>query len=77
VPLESLVDAMRYQLEEKQTPSVDGSKVLPFDTLSAELFYPDRKENKATTKIAKKMIAELPNCLLEEFRDTSKQPWII
>ena len=72
VPLEPLVDAMRYQFEEKQTPRIDGSKVLPFDTLNAELFYPDRKENKATTSTVTKMAVELASCLREEFRDTKK-----
>ena len=38
VPLDPLVDAMKYQLEDKQTPSLDGSKALPFDQLNAELF---------------------------------------
>ena len=44
-PLEPLDDAMAYQYERKQTPAVDGSKVLPFDQLNAELFYLNRKEN--------------------------------
>ena len=72
VPLEPLVDAMKYQYEEKQTPAVDGSKVLPFDQLNAELFYPDQKENKATTDTAKKMAVELSNCLLQELKDPTK-----
>jgi hypothetical protein len=30
---------MSYQSEVKQTPAIDGSKVLPYDQLNAELFY--------------------------------------
>jgi len=36
--------------ETKQTHSLDGSSVLPFDLLKAELFYPSRKENVATNE---------------------------
>ena len=38
VPLEPLEEAMSYQYEVKQTSAVDGSKVLPFDKLNAEIF---------------------------------------
>jgi hypothetical protein len=72
VPLEPLVEAMKYQYEVKSTPAVDGSKVLPFDQLNAELFYPDRKENKATTETVTKMAVELANCFLKELRDPTK-----
>ena len=40
-PLEPLVEAMKYKFEDKITPAVDGSKVLPYDQLNAELFYPE------------------------------------
>ena len=30
-PLPPLEEAMQYQYEVKQTPALDGSKVLPFD----------------------------------------------
>ena len=72
VPLEPLVDAMEYQFEKKQTPALDGSKVLPFDQLNAELFYPDRDENKDTTDTATGMAVELAKCMLEELRDPHK-----
>ena len=49
-PLPPLEEAMQYQYEVKQTPALDGSKVLPFDQLNAELFYPTRKENIDTNK---------------------------
>ena len=42
VPLPPLVEAMTYQYGKKQTNAIDGSKVLPFDQLNAELFYPKR-----------------------------------
>jgi hypothetical protein len=40
---------MKYQYEMKQTNALDGSKVLPFDLLNAEIFYPERQENKDST----------------------------
>ena len=43
VHFEPLEEAMSYQYEVKQTPAVDGSKVLPFDKLNAEIFYPTRR----------------------------------
>src|SRR6056300_1299243 len=72
VPLESLEDAMKYQFEEKQTSALDGSKVLPFDQLNAELFYPDRKENKETTGMVELMAIEVAKCMLQELRDPDK-----
>ena len=39
-PLNALEDAMHYQYEEKQTPTIAGSKALPMDQLNAQLFYP-------------------------------------
>jgi hypothetical protein len=72
VPLEPLVEAMNYQFKEKQTPALDGSKVLPFDKLNAELFYPDRKENKATNELLKSMAVEVAECMLQELRDPAK-----
>ena len=72
VPLEPLEDAMKYQFEEKQTSALDGSKVLPFDQLNAELFYPDRKENKETTGMVELMAIEVAKCMLQELRDPDK-----
>jgi hypothetical protein len=48
-PLPPLQEAMKYQYEMKQTNALDGSKVLPFDLLNAEIFYPERQENKDST----------------------------
>ena len=56
----------------QQTPAIDGKKVLPFDTLNAELFYPQREKNKDTTKLLKEMAVEVGKCLLTEFCDPKK-----
>jgi hypothetical protein len=50
---------------------------LPFDQLTAELFYPTRKENIDTNEIVKVMACELAECLLEELSDPKKQSLII
>ena len=71
-PLEPLVEVMKYKFEEKMTTAVDGSKVLPYDQLNAELFYPEREENKATTTLVEKMAVELAVCMLQELRDPKK-----
>jgi hypothetical protein len=71
-PLPPLRDAMEFTFEHKQTPAMDGHKVLPFDTLNAELFYPQREENKDTTKLVHDMAVEVAKCLLQEFRDPKK-----
>ena len=48
------------------------SRVLPYDKINAELFYPDRDENKQTTGWVHKMAVEAAQCLLEELRDPKK-----
>jgi len=58
--------------ETKQTHSLDGSSVLPFDLLKAELFYPSRKENVATNETVQKMAVEMATCFLIELRDPKK-----
>ena len=63
---------MQFSFEEKKTETIDGSKVLPFDILNAELFYPEREENKQTDDLVKKMAVEVANCLLTELRDPKK-----
>jgi hypothetical protein len=72
IPLQPLEDAMKYQYEIRQTPAVDGSKVLPFDRLNAELFYPTREENIATNEMVKVMACEVAECMLDELRDPKK-----
>ena len=54
------------------TPAIDGSKVLPFDRLKAELFYPEREENIATTNTVPKMAVEIADCLIAELTDPKK-----
>jgi hypothetical protein len=71
-PLPPLEDAMKYQFEEKLTPAVDGSKVLPHDQLMAELFYPQRKVNVDTTETVKLMACEIAQTILKELRDPNK-----
>ena len=39
-PLPPLQEAMQYQYEVKQTNTIDGSTVLPYDQMNAEMFYP-------------------------------------
>ena len=68
---------MKYQYEIRQTPAVDGSKVLPFDRLNAELFYPTREENVATNEMVKVMACEVAECMLDELRDPKKANQII
>ena len=62
---------MKYQFEERETSTLDGSKVLPFDQLNAELFYPTKKEKMQTTTV-KLMAVELAGCVLQELRDPKK-----
>ena len=71
-PLPPLRDAMEFTFEHKQTPAMDGHKVLPFDTLNVELFYPQREENKDTTKLVHDMAVEVAKCLLQEFYNPKK-----
>jgi hypothetical protein len=58
--------------ETKQTHSLDGSSVLPFDLLKAELFYPSRKENVATNETVQKMAVEMAICFSTELRDPKR-----
>jgi hypothetical protein len=63
---------MSYQYEVKQTPVVDGPKVLPLDQLNAEIFYPTRRENTETTEIVKLMASEVAETILNELHDPRK-----
>ena len=63
---------MKYQQKIRQTPVVDSSKVLPFNCLNAELFYPTREENIATNEMVKVMGCEVAECMLDELRDPKK-----
>ena len=57
-PLPPLQEAMKCQYEEKQTNTIDGSKMLPFDRMNAEMFYSRRQENIDSTPTVKVMSAE-------------------
>ena len=63
---------MSYQYEVKQTPAVDGSEVLPFDQVSAQIFYPTCRENTETTEIVKLMASEVAETILNELHDPRK-----
>jgi len=72
-PLPPLQEAMQYQYEVKQTNTIDGSKVLPYDQMNAEMFYPSRQENKDTTAIVEDMAAnEVAPAVLGELCDPKK-----
>lgn len=71
-PLLPLQEAMTYQYEERQTVAIDGSKVLPYDQLNAEMFYPVRPENQQTSDLVKKMAIEVADCILKELCDPKK-----
>ena len=72
IPLGPLEEAVSYQYEVKQTPAIDGSKVLPYDQLNAELFYPQRKENAETTDTVILMASEVAEVIVKELRDPKK-----
>ncbi len=55
-PLPPLQDAMQYQYKVKQTNTIDGWKVLPYD-MNAEIFYPLHQDNVGTTPIVEDMAA--------------------
>ena len=57
----------------KQTNTIDGSKVLPYDQMNAEMFYPLRQENVDTTAIVEDMAAnEVAPAVLGELCDPKK-----
>ena len=71
-----------YMLEQNETPTItkhqsninefNNSKVLPYDLLRAELFYPQREENKAIDTMCARMAVELATTMLIELRDPHK-----
>ena len=52
--------------------TMDGSEVLSFDKLKAELFYPSCVDNKYTSPHVIKMAVDLSNCLLVDILDPKK-----
>ena len=71
-PLDALQQYMNFMFEEKQTNTVDGSKVVPLNQILAELLYPQRKENIATTQFVKQLVVEVAQVVLRELRDVNK-----
>ena len=51
---------------------MDGSRVLPFDKLKVELFYPESTENIAINALDTKIDVEMASCLLTELQDPKK-----
>ena len=45
---------------------MDGSRVLTFDKLKAEFFYPESTDNISTKALATKMAVQMDGCLLTE-----------
>ena len=71
--LPPLEEAMQYQYEVKQTNTIDGSTVLPYDQMNAEMFYPVRQENVDTTAIVEDMAAnKLAPTMLSALCDPKK-----
>jgi hypothetical protein len=69
-------DYLAFIFEEKQSYPV-GSRseedaVLPFDQLRAELFYPERDENRKSYRMACRLAEEAATTILTELRDPSK-----
>ena len=51
---------------------MDRSRVLTFDKLKAEFFYPESTENIATNSLDTKIDVEMASCLLTELWDPKK-----
>ena len=58
--------------EEKTGNAQDGSQVIPMDVLKAELFFPERDENKETGDMVKRMAVEVADTILTELQDPKK-----
>ena len=54
---------------------MDGSILLPFDKLKAELFYPERTENIDTKDLSTKMVLDMASFLLTELRYPKKEKY--
>lgn len=63
-----------FIFEEKQTATVGSTtdKMLPFDQLRAELFYPQSKTNQDTTEMVEALAVEVAKAILTELRDPNK-----
>ena len=73
---------VEFMFEHKESPTIiknesnltdfNNSKVLPYDLLRAELFYPTREENIATQTVCINMAVEVAQTMLLELRDPKK-----
>ena len=64
---------MLYLFEENKNYTVGvESKLLSYDRLRAELFYPDNKTNKSTDSVVPDLVFEAVMSLLSELRDEKK-----
>ena len=68
---------LAYIFEEKLSNPIGGStsvenKVIPFDLLRAELFYPTRMENRQTHQFCCRLAEEIASTILAELRDPRK-----
>ena len=73
---------VEFMFEHKESPTIiknesnltdfNNSKVLPYDLLRAELFYPTREENIATQTVCTNMDVEVAQTMLVELRDPKK-----
>ena len=70
--LTSLLFLLFISTENKQTNAMDGSIVLLFNKLTAELFYPEKTENIVTKALATKMAVDMTSSLLTELWDPRK-----
>ena len=75
--VDPFADYITHLFEEKQSNGVSGSrrkedKVLPFDLLRAELFYPTRAENRQTHDMCCRLAVEIATTILMELRDLEK-----
>ena len=62
-----------YMTKKRSSDAVNKkTKVVSFDKINCELFYPDCKENQDTTCLVNKMAVEVAQCLLKELRDPKK-----
>ena len=68
----SLFFLLFISTENKQTNDMEVSRVLPFDKLKAELFYPERTDNISTKALATNMAVEMDSCILNELRGPKK-----
>ena len=78
---------LNFLLEHKETPTIikNGSdltdfnnlKVLSYDLLRVELFFPAREENQATNTVCTNMAVELAQTMLEDCVILRKPPVII